>query len=162
MWPKADLKPFGRPKHFSKLPTTLEPTFFDYKQALKVAKANNRMLFVNFTGHGCVGDTRQLFWPSEYFIPKTFIENKLVYCALYVDDKTVLADSSDWFISKSGKIQKSIGALNGRIQERTYDSNAQPLYALIDPHTDSTLCTFYYSSPTGKTLNLIKGYYGIK
>jgi thiol:disulfide interchange protein DsbD len=153
------LKPFGKPLYFGKLPTRIEPTFFDYNQALKVAKENNRLLLVNFTGHGCVGDSRQLYWPTEYFSSREFIEGKMVYCLLYVDEKVIVADSSKWYRSSSGRLNKSIGSINNKIQADKFDSNAQPMYAIIDPKQDTAVSIFGYSSPNGKTLNLMKGYY---
>jgi hypothetical protein len=105
LWPKPDLKPFGQPTYFKNFHTALEPTFFDYHQALKVAKANNRLLLVSFTGHSCLSDRSLLAWPTQYPLSRNFIQNKMVYCELYVDDKSVILDSTEWYTdSSSGKL----------------------------------------------------------
>ena len=157
-WPKPNLKPFGQPKYYDKFNTQLEPTFFDYDQALKVAKDNDRLLLVNFTGHGCVSSREILYWPSFYLSSRKFIENKLVFCELYVDEKTIQLDTAEWFYTSKKTLVKSYDKKNRFIQESKFDTNAQPFFALIDPKSDKTIETFSYASKNRNTFKLIKAY----
>lgn len=160
LWPKPYLKPFGQPKYFDHFYTSLEPTFFDYHQALKVAKANDRLLLVSFTGHGCVSDRSLLAWPTQYIFSRNFIQNKLVYCELYVDDKEVVLDTAEWFTdSISGKLITKLAKKNSRIQANKYDSNAQPFHALINLENEETIATFGYALKNENTTKLLKAYY---
>lgn len=116
LWPKPDLKPFGQSKYFNHFYTTLEPTFFDYHQALKVAKANDRLLLVSFKGHSMCNYYAKA-WPTQYSLSRNFIQNKLVYCELYVDDKSVILDSTEWFTdSISDKLITTLAKKNSRMQ----------------------------------------------
>jgi hypothetical protein len=160
LWPKPNLKPFGQPKYFNHFYTTLEPTFFDYHQALKVAKANDRLLLVSFTGHGCVSDRNVLAWPTQYWLSRNFIQNKMVYFELYVDDKQVVLDSAEWFTDPvSGRLNTTLAKKNSRIQANNYDSNAQPFHALINPENEETIATFGYAPKNENTKKLLKAYY---
>lgn len=160
LWPKPNLKPFGQPKYFNHFYTSLEPTFFDYHQALKVAKANDRLLLVSFTGHGCVSDRSVLAWPTQYSFSRNFIQNKMVYCELYVDDKEIVLDSAEWFTDTvSGKLITTLARKNRRIQESKYDTNAQPFHALINPKNGETIETFGYATKNENTTKLLEAYY---
>ena len=73
---------------------------------------------------------------EEYVWADTRVLNRLkndyVVVALYVDDKTMLPED-EWFISTyDGKLKKTIGKQNFYLQIDTFNSNAQPLYVLLD------------------------------
>jgi len=59
-WPKPDLVYFEAKKYSDHFYARIEPTYFDYYQALRVALRNDRLLLVQFTGHGCVSDISAL------------------------------------------------------------------------------------------------------
>jgi thiol:disulfide interchange protein DsbD len=158
-WPKPDLVYFELPKYSDHFHPRIEPTYFDYDQALRVAKKNNRLLLVQFTGHAVVGDRTAEFWPVMYQESRKFIENKLIFCELYVDDKAVNLDSSEWFLNSKGKLIKNLGYKNIDLQASKFDSNAQPFYAMVNPQDNSTLETFSYAKRYKNTWKLLKAYY---
>lgn len=106
--------------------------YFDYEQALKCAQAQNKPLFIDFTGHGCVNcrEMEQTVWADPRVME--MLKNDYVVVALYVDDKTTLPEG-DWYVSDyDGKKKKTLGKQNADFQIKKFDSNAQPNYVLLD------------------------------
>ena len=105
--------------------------YFDYEQALRVAKAEDKPIFLDFTGHGCVNcrEMEQSVWSDPRVIE--ILTNDYVICALYVDDKTVLPESEQ-YTGKDGKLKNTLGKKNADFQINNFDSNAQPNYILLN------------------------------
>ncbi|MDP4280552.1 MAG: cytochrome c biogenesis protein CcdA [Bacteroidota bacterium] len=106
--------------------------YFDYKQALECAKKQNKPLFIDFTGHGCVNcrEMEANVW-SDPQVLKRLRENFIV-TALYVDDKTELPEN-EWITSKyDGKVKKTIGKKFADLQISRFNVNSQPYYVLLD------------------------------
>lgn len=122
-----------KPKYsdFLHLPHGLKG-YFDYDQALQCAKKQNKPIFIDFTGHGCV-NCRQMeanVW-SDARVLKKLSENFII-TALYVDDKTELP-KDEWITSKiDGKIKSTIGKKFADFQITRFNVNAQPYYVLLD------------------------------
>jgi thiol:disulfide interchange protein len=123
----------SQPKYadFLKLPHGLTG-FFDYKQALACAKQQNKPVFIDFTGHGCVNcrEMEANVW-SDPKVLKLLRENYIV-TALYVDDKTELPEN-EWITSKyDKKVKKTIGKIFADLQITRFNVNSQPYYVLLD------------------------------
>ena len=73
--------------------------YFDYDQALRCAQAQNKPLFIDFTGHGCVNcrEMEQAVWSDPRVLE--ILRNDYVVVALYVDDKTTLPEE-EWYVSE--------------------------------------------------------------
>jgi len=122
--------------------------YFDYDQALKCAKEQNKPLFVDFTGHGCVNcrEMEARVW-ADADVQQRLRDNYIIV-ALYVDDKTELPES-EWIKSDfDGKVKKSIGKKNADLQISKFRINAQPYYCLLD--TEGNLLV----EPRGYDLNI--------
>jgi thiol:disulfide interchange protein DsbD len=107
--------------------------YFELNQALACAKAQNKPVFVDFTGHGCVNcrEMEAVVWKDPEVLKR--LKTKYVVVALYVDDKVIKLPKSDWIKSKhSGKMIKTLGKLNAEMQINKYNINAQPYYCLLD------------------------------
>ncbi len=105
--------------------------YFDYDQALACARAQNKPLFIDFTGHGCTNcrEMEAVVW-SDPEVLKRLKENYVIV-ALYVDDKTELPEDQ-WYTSEyDGKIKMTIGKQNADLQIRRLNNNAQPYYILL-------------------------------
>ncbi len=121
-----------KPKYadFLHLPHGLEG-YFDYNQALSCAKEQNKPIFIDFTGHGCVNcrEMEANVW-SDPKVLKILREDYIVL-ALYVDDKTKLAED-EWIKSAyDGKMKKTIGKKYADLQITKFGVNAQPFYVLM-------------------------------
>jgi len=117
---------------FLHLPHGLEG-YFDYEQALACAKEQNKPLFIDFTGHGCVNcrEMEANVWADPKVLSR--LKSNFIITALYVDDKTKLPES-DWITSKyDGKIKKTVGNKFADFQISKFNTNAQPFYVLLSP-----------------------------
>lgn len=122
-----------KPKYseFLHLPHGLKG-YFDYQQALECAKKQNKPLFIDFTGHGCVNcrEMEANVWSHPEVLKR--LKNNFVIVALYVDDKTELPEN-EWITSKiDGKVKTSIGKKYADFQISRFNVNAQPYYVLLD------------------------------
>jgi len=121
------------PKYADKLhyPHGLEG-YFDYDQAIACAREQNKPLFIDFTGHGCVNcrEMEARVWSDPRILKR--LKEDFVMVALYVDDRTELPES-EWYTSEyDGKVKKTIGRQNADYQIKQYNNNAQPYYVILD------------------------------
>ncbi len=118
------------------LPHGLEG-YFDYEQGLSCAREQGKPVFIDFTGHGCV-NCRQMedrVWGDPKVLRK--LREEFVIIALYVDDKNIKLDESEWVTSAyDGKVKKTLGKKYQDFQITKFNQNTQPLYVLMDPDGD--------------------------
>jgi len=122
--------------------------YFDYEQALACAKKQDKPLFIDFTGHGCVNcrEMEAAVWSDPKVLKK--LKEDYVVVALYVDEKTELPEN-EWYVSAyDERIKKTIGGQNLDFMIQKLNANAQPYYTLID--TKGSLL----SAPKGYDLNV--------
>ena len=104
--------------------------YFTIEDGLAASKAQNKPVFVDITGHGCVNcrEMEQRVWSD----PKVqdIMKNDYVMVFLYNDDKTRL-EKEDWVTTEDGKVLKDIGRVNSYIVRERFNVNAQPNYALL-------------------------------
>ena len=106
--------------------------YFDYDQALACAKAQNKPLFIDFTGHGCVNcrEMEANVWSHPDVLRR--LKQDYVVVALYVDEKKELP-KAEWYVSEyDGKVKKSMGQQNADLQITRFNNNAQPYYVLLN------------------------------
>ena len=130
--------------------------YFDYDQALSCARAQDKPVFVDFTGHGC-NNCREMensVWSDPEVLK--MLRDEYVIVALYVDDKTEMAEE-DWTVSeKNGKVKKTIGSKNIDFQETRFGANAQPYYVLLDNDGDMLMIPRSYSKDKAAFLSFLK------
>ncbi|MGB3619350.1 MAG: cytochrome c biogenesis protein CcdA [Catalinimonas sp.] len=138
----AEQRPNGCPPpkyaDFLHLPHGLQG-YFDLDEALACARAQEKPVFVDFTGHGCVNcrEMEARVWSDPRVLQR--LRNDFVVVALYVDDKTELPES-DWYTSEyDDKVKKTIGKQNADWQISRFQNNAQPYYLLLNPATGQPL-----------------------
>lgn len=137
-----------KPKYseFLELPHGLEG-YFDFEQGLACAKALNKPIFIDFTGHGCVNcrEMEANVWSDPRVLQR--LKNDFVVIALYVDDKTTMPES-DWVTSTyDKKVKKTIGKKYADFQISRFGVNAQPYYVLMDTNQKVLV------RPTARDLN---------
>lgn len=151
-----------QPKHsdFLHFPHGIQG-YFDYEQALACAKEQNKPIFVDFTGHGCVNcrEMEARVWSDPQVLKR--LNEDFIMLALYVDDKTELQES-DWYVSDyDNKTKKTIGKQNADLQIRKFNNNAQPFYLILnqdeellsEPKSyDLSISNFISFLDTGKTI----------
>jgi len=115
---------------FLHLPHGLEG-YFDYEQALECAKSQNKPIFIDFTGHGCVNcrEMEANVWSDTKVLKR--LQEDFVVVALYVDDKTAVPEE-EWVLSSAdGKLKKTVGKIYADLQIHNFNINAQPYYVLL-------------------------------
>jgi thiol:disulfide interchange protein DsbD len=121
-----------KPKYseFLELPHGLEG-YFDFEQGLACAIAQNKPIFIDFTGHGCVNcrEMEANVWSDSRVLER--LKRDFVIVALYVDDKSTMPES-DWITSSyDQKVKKTIGKKYADFQISRFGVNAQPYYVIM-------------------------------
>ncbi|MBC7426070.1 MAG: thioredoxin family protein [Bacteroidia bacterium] len=107
--------------------------YFDYEQGIACAKKLNKPVFLDFTGHGCVNCRKmeESVW-ADPAVLKILTEDYVVI-SLYVDDKVVKLDPSEYFTARhDGKEVTTLGKKNTAIQQCMFGTNSQPEYITLD------------------------------
>lgn len=123
----CDIPKYG---HYLHLPHGLQG-YFDYQQGMACAREQNKPVFIDFTGHGCVNcrEMEANVWSDARV--QRILRNDYIIIALYVDDKTHLPQE-DWVTSSyDGKVKKTLGKKYADFQISRFGVNAQPYYLLL-------------------------------
>ncbi len=112
----------------------------DYETGLQMAKEQNKLILLDFTGYACVNCRRmeEKVWtdPEVYKV----LKEKYIIISLYVDDKNLLPSSQRFtYIGKNGLERKirSVGDKWSTFETENFRENSQPLYAILN--TDEVL-----------------------
>jgi thiol:disulfide interchange protein DsbD len=123
----------------------------DYDEGIKMAKAGNKPLLLDFTGYACVNCRRmeENVWsnPEVYKIMK----EKFIIVSLYVDDKKKLPAAKQFTYKTKDGVEKdiiSVGDKWATFETENFKNNAQPLYAILN--ADGILL----NNPVGYTPNI--------
>jgi len=107
----------------------------DYEEGLKMAKAQNKPMLIDFTGYACVNCRRmeEKVWtkPAVY----NLLKEKYIIVSLYVDDKKELPIEQQFtYTNKDGGTKKivTVGDKWATFETENFRNNAQPWYAVVD------------------------------
>lgn len=120
------------PKH---CPLNLE-CYKDFAEAQEVARKQNKPIFIDFTGHGCVNCRKMedKVWGEDEILP--LIKEDYVLVSLYVDERK---DLKEPYTSKlSGKKMRNVGNKWADFQAIHFETNSQPYYVLVAPMEDGS------------------------
>lgn len=105
----------------------------DFAEAIKMAKAQNKPIFIDFTGYGCVNcrEMEEQVW-IEKDIEK--LMDQYIIVSLYVDDRTALPESEQYNSSVTGKLKKikTVGNKWTDFEIRHFSKASQPYYVIAD------------------------------
>lgn len=111
----------------------------DYKGALAKAKAEKKLLMVDYTGWACVNCRRmeENVWvhPEVYDL----LKNEFVITSLYTDERTALPADQRYFSNDLGQEVKTEGDKWKEMQKKNLHEISQPQYAIIDPMTEQII-----------------------
>ncbi|MBO9730433.1 MAG: thioredoxin family protein [Chitinophaga sp.] len=110
----------------------VESTFFDYEEALAAAKAANKPLMLDFTGHTCVNCRK--FEKSVVSAPAVMkiLRNDFIVASLYTDEKTSLSDEEKYVSKTTGEKVNNVGQKNQDLEVSKFNRNSQPYYIPVD------------------------------
>ncbi len=104
--------------------------FRDYEEGLAHAKANKKMIMIDFTGYGCVNCRKME--EHVWVLPEIYrlLKNDVVLISLYVDDREKLESPE---VDPDGNKLRTQGAKWTVFETVNFKYNAQPYYALLSP-----------------------------
>ena len=118
----------------------VEAEYLDYESGIEAARAQNKPVFIDFTGFGCVNCRKMeaSVWADARVADK--LNNDFVLISLYVDDKTPLKEPMVVTDAQGNqKTLRTVGAKWSYLQSHKFGANAQPFYVILDPETGMPL-----------------------
>lgn len=107
-------------------------TFFDMDEAIAAAKAMNKPIMIDFTGHSCANCRKMEAEVLSKPEVSKILHNDFVVASLYVDEKRELPDSGKYTSTFDQSSITNVGAKNLDFEAMIANSNAQPLYIFTD------------------------------
>jgi cytochrome c biogenesis protein CcdA/thioredoxin-related protein len=108
-------------------------TYFDYKEALEVARKLKKPLMLDFTGINCVNCRKMegQVWSDPKVMQK--LKEDFVIVSLYVDVQNIdLPENEQFFSEALSKQVETLGDKNADLQVKRYGANTQPYYFFLD------------------------------
>ncbi|MBL4676800.1 MAG: thioredoxin family protein [Mucilaginibacter sp.] len=111
--------------------------WYDFDQAIQVAKQLHKPVLIDFTGWNCVNCRKMEadVLPSPAILK--LLQNDFVVAQLVIDDKTSLAVSEQFTSQLDGKQITTLGSKWLDLEMLRYGSNAQPYYVIINEKGDA-------------------------
>ena len=132
--------------------------YFDYDQALRVAKKEGKPVFLDFTGHGCTNcrNVENAVWIDPE-VRRIFAEEVIV-CTMYADDKVIPLpdDEKGKLTDANGDPITMLGAKNRYIEQNIYNENSQPCYFVVDPTGNVLSGPTYYERDKDKYIAFLR------
>jgi len=129
--------------------------YFDYDQALRAAKRQNKPLFIDFTGHGCVNcrEMEARVWSDSRVLKR--LKEDFIIVALYIDERHTLPESQWYTSTYDNKVKKTIGKQNADFQITRFENNAQPYYVILDQQEDPLINPIAYETDIQKFIDFL-------
>jgi thiol:disulfide interchange protein DsbD len=110
----------------------VENLFFDFDEALAAAKAANKPLMLDFTGHTCVNCRK--FEKSVLSNPAVMkiLRNDFIVASLYTDEKTSLPEMEQYVSKFDNSKVRNVGQKNQDFEVTHFTRNSQPYYIPVD------------------------------
>ena len=132
--------------------------YFDYDQALRVAKREGKPVFLDFTGHGCTNcrNVENAVWIDPE-VRRIFAEEVIV-CTMYADDKVIPLPEEEKgkLTDANGDPITMLGAKNRYIEQTKYNENSQPCYFVVDPDGNVLSGPTYYERDKDKYIEFLR------
>jgi thiol:disulfide interchange protein DsbD len=134
-------------------------TYFDYAEALEVARKLKKPLMLDFTGINCVNCRKMegQVWSDPKVMQR--LKEDFVIVSLYVDVQNIDLPESEQYYSKAlGKQVETLGDKNADMQVTNYGANTQPYYFFIDGNEKKLVNDGYgYDPDINKFIELLDG-----
>jgi len=134
-------------------------TYFDYKEALDVARKLKKPLMLDFTGINCVNCRKMegQVWSDPEVMKR--LKEDFVIVSLYVDvhnDNVELPKNEQYFSKALNKQVETLGDKNADLQVTKFGANTQPYYFFLDANENKLVGDGYgYDPDISKFLQLL-------
>jgi cytochrome c biogenesis protein CcdA/thioredoxin-related protein len=132
-------------------------TYFDYQEALEIAKKLHKPLMLDFTGINCVNCRKMegQVWSDPEVMKR--LKEDFVIVSLYVDVHNIELPASEQYFSKAlGKQVETLGDKNADMQVTKFGANTQPYYFFLDADENKLADEGYgYDPEVGKFISLL-------
>ena len=132
-------------------------TYFDYNEALNVARKFHRPLMLDFTGINCPNCRKMEgeVWSNPEVMKR--LKNNFVIVSLYVDVNNIDLQPNEVYFSKAlNKKITTLGDKNADLQVTKYNANVQPYYFFLDANENRLEPEGYgYDSNVEKFKNML-------
>jgi len=128
--PASNAKPPS--KYVDKLEVPFGLTaYFDLEEGLAAARALNKPVMLDFTGHTCANCRKmeEQVWKQPEVLRR--LKNDFVLISLYVDETTELP-ISEQIKGEDGEMIVTVGDRNLAYEKKKFGINSQPLYMFLD------------------------------
>ncbi|MEY4886453.1 MAG: hypothetical protein RL151_1762, partial [Bacteroidota bacterium] len=108
-------------------------TYFDYEEALAVARKVGKPLMIDFTGINCVNCRKMEaeVWSDPEVMKR--LKEDFVIVSLYVDVQNIdLPEREHYYSDALGKKVTTLGDKNADMQVTRFQANSQPYYFFVD------------------------------
>ena len=108
-------------------------TYFDYQEALTVARKLGKPLMIDFTGINCVNCRKMEaeVWSDPAVMKR--LKEDFVIVSLYVDVQNIdLPEREHYYSEALGKKVTTLGDKNADMQVTRFQANSQPYYFFVD------------------------------
>ncbi len=108
-------------------------TYFDYQEALAVARKLGKPLMIDFTGINCVNCRKMEaeVWSDPAVMKR--LKEDFVIVSLYVDVQNIdLPEREHYYSEALGKKVTTLGDKNADMQVTRFQANSQPYYFFVD------------------------------
>ncbi len=140
-------------------------TYFDYEEALSVARRLKKPLMLDFTGINCVNCRKMEaeVWSDPEVMRR--LKEDFVIVSLYVDVQDIELPEAEHYRSEAlGKKVMTLGDLNADMQVTRFQANSQPYYFFLDNEEKRLVAEGYgYDPDIAKFIRLLdeaKGSFG--
>lgn len=136
----------------------------NYLEGIECAKQSGRPIFLQFNVHGaCFDEFKEDFIRSRSF--RKLLNDNYVTVLLHVDDRKKLTNEGLAEVGKISlnerfaeelKLHPTLGRFNSFIQLQKYESNAQPLYAIMNSDEQNIIEPFDYQGHIDSIMTKLK------
>ncbi|MGL6021683.1 MAG: thioredoxin family protein, partial [Chitinophagaceae bacterium] len=118
-------------------------TYFDYQEALLVAKQENRPVMIDFTGVNCVNcrAMEAKVWSNPEVME--LLKDSFIIASLFVDIHNIDIPIIEQYTNKNGKKIITLGEYNTDLQIKAFRANVQPYYFFVNNDGEKILSEGY-------------------
>ena len=138
---------------FSMYNNTFKSDTHDYDEAIRMSREQNKPIFLDFTGHGCVNCREMETAVLGEAAVLDILQKEYIVASLYVDDRALLDKP---FVGKDGLDYNEVGEKWSYLQQHKFGELSQPFYVLVDSDGQPLNGSFAFKKDVGDFVDFLK------